>query len=262
MATTQLGEGAREPGGLVVRVQAAGVRQHPEQRPGELVRLPAERRPRASEGDAVGADADDGDGARPVAADLALEPRPAGADFVGGELVRGRGRAGDEVGDADAAGEQLGTLARMQLDRREAGGGERRPEAVAGAGEVPARRRRVEARVDAAEEDVEIRSDDVTQRAARQEPAVSPGSVSREDTHVSTEQSHRPGRQRSDAARRHRSLSRPLHRRLRLDDRRRRADRRQGRAPRVHGARAAATRPTSPWTRSSPRATWSSPRAR
>jgi hypothetical protein len=44
--------------------------------------------------------------------------------------------------------------------RREAGGVERRPEAVAGAGEVVAALRRDQARVDADEEDLEVRPDD------------------------------------------------------------------------------------------------------
>ena len=54
----------------------------------EILGLAAERRARPIEGDPVGADADDGHRARPVAPHLAFEAGPAGADLVGSQFRR------------------------------------------------------------------------------------------------------------------------------------------------------------------------------
>jgi hypothetical protein len=89
----QFSERPREVGGLVVRVQAARVRKHPQQRPSHVFGLTADRRGRSIEGDAVGADADHGNGARPIAAHRPFEPLPAGTQLVVAELVRACGGA-------------------------------------------------------------------------------------------------------------------------------------------------------------------------
>ena len=83
------------------------------------------------------------------------------------ELVRGGGRAGDDVRDAEAELQQLALLRRMEEPRRESGAMERRPEAIAGTAEVLLHGRGVETGIDAAEEDVEMRRDDVRQGLAR-----------------------------------------------------------------------------------------------
>jgi hypothetical protein len=54
----------------------------------------------------------------------------------------------------------------MEKARREARGVQRRPEAVAGPREVEAGRRRVQAGIDAAEQDLQVRGDDVAQALA------------------------------------------------------------------------------------------------
>ena len=57
--------------------------------------------------------------------------------------------------------EQFAVLEGRELSIAEAAGEEGRPEAIAGPGEVMADRRRVEARIDAAEEDEQVRREDV-----------------------------------------------------------------------------------------------------
>lgn len=59
--------------------------------------------------------------------------------------------------------QQLVLLPRREEPRRESGAVNRRPEAIARPPEMTADRRGVEAGIDAAEEDVEIRRDDVRQ---------------------------------------------------------------------------------------------------
>ena len=144
-----------------MRIEAARVREHPEPGIADGLRLPAEHGMRPIECDAVGADADYGDDPRPIAPDFAFERPPAGSQFVVVELGGACGGAGDEVGDPAAACQQLELIRRREPPRREAGGMERRPESVAGTGEMLPLRGRHQARVDADKEDVEIRTDDI-----------------------------------------------------------------------------------------------------
>jgi hypothetical protein len=60
--------------------------------------------------------------------------------------------------------QQLALFGRMEKARREAGLVNRRPEAITRASEMLLHRGRVEAGIDTAEEDVEIRRDDIRQR--------------------------------------------------------------------------------------------------
>ena len=89
------------------------------------------------------------------------EAAAAVADLVGSELGGGRGRAVDEVGDAEAGLEHGVAVPGRQESIGEARGVERRPEAVARPGEMAPGGARVAARVDAAEEDAQVRGDEV-----------------------------------------------------------------------------------------------------
>jgi len=80
---------------------------------------------------------------------------PPVAELGAGELGGLRGGAGCDVGDAEAIAGHLGLLGRPQQAVGEAGQVQRGPEPVARPGEVPAGRRRVQARVDPAEQHVQ-----------------------------------------------------------------------------------------------------------
>src|SRR6185295_7947942 len=142
---------------LVVRVQAAWIRQHPDSRTFKTLRLRPNGGVFQGKGVAVGADAEKGEGLRAVAPHLCREAFAAGDKFQRLELVCGRGAAVHQVGDPVAAGEQLGLLGGVKLPVGEAGKMQRRPEAVARTGEVMAGRGRIQARVDADEQDLEAR---------------------------------------------------------------------------------------------------------
>jgi len=100
----------------------------------------------------VGAHTEKHDARRAVAPDLGSQAPAPGDEFDRRQLVRRRGRAVDEVGDAVAAFQQQPLLRRMQQSRREPGGVKRRPEAIAGTGEVVPGGGRVKPGIDPAEQ--------------------------------------------------------------------------------------------------------------
>ena len=134
-------------------------------RAGERAGLQAEGRPAQPEGVAIGADAEKGDALRPIAPDLGDEAAPAGDEFGRRELVGARRGAIDEVGDAVAIAQEQPLFGGVELARREAGGVQRRPEAVSRAREVMSGGAGVEARIDAAEKYLQAGRDDVAQPA-------------------------------------------------------------------------------------------------
>src|SRR5215475_9496499 len=97
---TKLVEQPRQMCGLVVRIQSARVRQHPETRVCELLRLKAESGLRTVECGSIGCQTDDGRESRLVTPYLALEAFRTTFQFVAGQLVRRRGRTIDQIGDA------------------------------------------------------------------------------------------------------------------------------------------------------------------
>jgi len=157
----QRAEGAHERGELVMRVEAAGVGQHPELGVAEALALPAGDGLRPREGQAVGLDAHDGDAHRRVAAHLALEAATARHVLGPRQLGGVGGRARDEVRDPAADIEQPPLVPRREHVIGEARAVQRAPEAVARPREVVARRARVQAGVDAAEEHLQPRRDEV-----------------------------------------------------------------------------------------------------
>src|SRR4029077_2386054 len=92
---------------LVVRIQAARIRQHPDCRTLEALRLRPNGGVFQGESVAVGAHAEKGESLRAVAADLVRQTLEARDKLLGVELVGSRGRAVDEVGDAITAFQQI-----------------------------------------------------------------------------------------------------------------------------------------------------------
>src|SRR5207244_13397292 len=99
-------------------------------------RLTTDRDLRPPEGMTVGANAEKDDARRSVAPELGSQAPAPGDEFDRRQLVRRRGRAADEVGDAVAAFQQQPLLRGVQQSRREPGGVKRRPEAIARTGEM------------------------------------------------------------------------------------------------------------------------------
>jgi len=88
-------------------------------------------------------------------------------EFLGCELVRRGGAAVHQVGDAEPFVQQLILLGGVEQSGTESGPMQRRPEPVAGAGEVVAGGGGVEAGVDADEQDLQAGRDDIAQALAR-----------------------------------------------------------------------------------------------
>ena len=152
---------------LVVRIQSARTRQHPYLRAFQQLGLLAERRLGATKGGAVGAQADEGDGARAVASNLGRKSAAPGEELGIGQLVRGRGAAIHQIGESVAQLEQPAVFGRIEATRGKPGGMQRGPETVAGSREVKPGGGGVKPGVDAAEQDLEVRADYVAQPLAR-----------------------------------------------------------------------------------------------
>jgi hypothetical protein len=148
-------------GKLVVGVESAGIGQDPKRGGLQPLRLKPEACTRPVEGEAVRADADHRYASGPKARHLPRKRLAPGPELVSGELGGRDGRAGDQVGDSDTLAQQEPLLPGLEQPAGEAGGVERRPEAVARSGEVVAGGRGVEPGVDAAEEDPEIGRDQI-----------------------------------------------------------------------------------------------------
>ena len=96
----------------MMRIESAGIRQHPQPRA-------LERSSGCAPSDGAGAverrpvrhDAHDGDDARPEASHLARQAPSAGAKFGGRELVGRSGRARDEIRDAAPESKQFAAVA-------------------------------------------------------------------------------------------------------------------------------------------------------
>ena len=155
-----------ELGHLIVRIEAAWIGQHPDGGAFEGARLPADRHTAQPEGVAVGADTQESDDPRRVAAHLLRKPVSSLHEFLGRQLGGGGGAAIDQVGDAVAAVQELILPRGVQLRGRKPGAVKRGPESVAGTGKVVAGGDRHQARVDADEQDLQARRDDVADSPA------------------------------------------------------------------------------------------------
>jgi hypothetical protein len=135
-----------------MRVQAAGIGQHPDPRVPDRALLASDPRRRFTEGGAVRGHTDHRQppGTQPL--HLLGQQPPARAQFLLAELVGTRRRPADDIRDAEPVIQQLALLRGRQLSRRETGHVEHRPEAVARPGEVMAGRPGHQAGVDPAEQ--------------------------------------------------------------------------------------------------------------
>src|SRR5438477_5640037 len=158
---TQIAEGAGQRRHLVARGPSARVGQHPDPRARDVLVLRAPASAGTAEGDPIRAHTDEHHDAWTVAADRPGDPLRAVAEFPGIELVGARRRAVDQVRDAEPPPEELPAFMRPEDPVGEAGLVKRLPEPVPGAREMKPDRARPQARVDADEEDPEIRSDHV-----------------------------------------------------------------------------------------------------
>jgi hypothetical protein len=145
-----------EGGGLVVGVEAAGVREEPRVAAAEGFLLEADSGVFIGGNDAVGPDAYEGDDRGAPAFDFGLQALTSGAKFVAGKLIGAGCRSLDDIGDAEFEVEKERFFKGRKETRREAAAVEGGPEAVAGAAEVVADGGGVQAGVDAGEEDDEI----------------------------------------------------------------------------------------------------------
>jgi hypothetical protein len=152
-----------ECGELIVRVQAAWIGQDPHLGPFEALRLAANGGFPYAESMAIRTHAEERDDARPIPPDLGGEPPAAADEFMRLELLGRRSGAVHEIADAVARREELALLGGMQLPARKAGSVQDRPEAVAGAREVVAGGGRIEAGIDAHEQDAQAGRDHVPQ---------------------------------------------------------------------------------------------------
>ncbi len=157
----QLAVQFRQASELVMRVQSARVRQDPHRRLAELFRLPSQFRLWPTERGAIRRHPEKGDHPRPIALHLPRQPACPVAQLFVTQLVGGRGRGIGDVGNAVSVFEKASILRRVQPPVGEAGGMQRRPEAVAGPREVVADRGGLQTRVDADEENFQTPGDDV-----------------------------------------------------------------------------------------------------
>jgi hypothetical protein len=155
-----------ELGQLVVRVQAARTGKHPHFGAFQGLGLHAERRLGATEGGTVRAEPYERHRARPKAADLRSKFLSSKNQFGRGQLVGSRGPPVHEVGQAVAELQKPFVFRRMKPVWRESRGMQRGPETVAGTREMKAGGGGIQSGIDAAEQDLEARADDVAQALA------------------------------------------------------------------------------------------------
>lgn len=146
---------------MIVCIEAARIRQDPYFRALEPLCQPADGGALDAKSVAVGANAEEGDDPGAIAPDLGRETLASCGELGRGDFFGHGGRAVDEIGDAVAVAQQFALLGRMQQAGAEARAVQRRPEAVARAGEVMASESRIETWIDTDEERAQAGGDDV-----------------------------------------------------------------------------------------------------
>ena len=158
-------------GHLVPRLKTARVGEQPQPRRGEPLLLLAHFRGRAAEGRAIGTETKYGDDAGAEIPCLRFQTSAAGAQLGAVELA-GRDRHSiHQIGDADTKRRENGLLGRHQDMIGEASGMEQLPEPVTGPGEMQPQLTRPLPGVDPAEEDSQIRSNQVRNAEFSLDPA-------------------------------------------------------------------------------------------
>ena len=144
---------ADQPGERPAPVEPAGIRQHPESCPADVPALGPELGSRGTERHPERGDPEEPDPSRPDPVDRLDQPRHAGAQLVGRELVGAGGGSGHQAGDADPQAREPELLLGSELVRGEPGSVEHRPEPVPGTGEVQTVHKGALPGVDPAEQD-------------------------------------------------------------------------------------------------------------
>ena len=151
---------------LMVGVQTARVGQHPECGWAKRFPLatchcsgPTERR-------SIGADPEHGDCPWPIPTRFSLESSPPRPQFLLSKLYRACRRSGDQVRDSEPVLQQASLFPGADEPIGEARCLKCGPEPIARSGEVMSGGGRVEPGIDAAEEHIELRRDQVGHRAA------------------------------------------------------------------------------------------------
>src|SRR5438034_4623457 len=152
---------------LMIGIEPARLRQQPQPRRPQPLRLRTDHRARASERGAIGADPDHRHPLRPVALDLALEPPRARDELVRRQLGGRRGGAGHEIRDPIAPLEQRALFPRRENAIGETGSVQHGPKPVARPREMVTDSTRIETGIDAAEQDPQPLPNHISHRAAR-----------------------------------------------------------------------------------------------
>lgn len=142
-------------------IQPARVREEPDRRCVDGSILRSDLGPGIAEPHPIGLHPQNRKESGAVAPDLPPQGRGPSLQLLGGELrCRGR-RPRHHIGDPQPKAQQLLLLEGRELPRGEPGSMKSRPEAIARASEVVPGGARIEARIDAAEDDIEPRSDQI-----------------------------------------------------------------------------------------------------
>ena len=155
----KLSEELREHSGLVMGVQAAGIREHPGVTAAEGLVLKADAGILVAGDNAIRPDANKGDDGGSPAFDFRLEALTAGSQFVARQLIGAGGCALDDVRDAELEVEKQCFFKRRKESWRKAAAVQGRPKAIAGPTKVMADGRGVKAGVDPAEQHAQPRRD-------------------------------------------------------------------------------------------------------
>lgn len=149
----------------MIRVEPAWIRKNPDSRRSDSLLLQTCFGPRTIEPDSIGSNSQNRQPLRFVFLHFALEGDSARTIFLIAELGSSGGRSANDGSDSEPKGEQLITLAGMQQTISEAGGMQRRPEAIARSRKVQPRRAGVESGIDATEKNLEVRRDQIRDNA-------------------------------------------------------------------------------------------------
>src|SRR5262245_36961284 len=152
----KVSEQSCERGGLIVSVKAAGVRQNPGVAAAEKLLLKTDVSIFVSGDNSERPNPDDGDDRRPPTFDFGCKPLAARAKFVVGQLFCSSRGAPHDIGDAELKIENEIAFKRREKPRRKPAIMKSRPEPIAGSTEVPANRGRIQARIDASEQNDKI----------------------------------------------------------------------------------------------------------
>ena len=157
----QFAKDFRQTGACVMGVQAAGIGEQPDLGLPELFFLGTDIDVWPTKRDAIGGDTENREHFGLVSTDLPSEGAAAALEFFLGEFIGSHGRSSDHVRDAVAQLEEFGVFTRLEDAGGKAAIVQGGPKSVSWAGEVVSRPGRVESRVDATEQDIQVVIDDI-----------------------------------------------------------------------------------------------------